>query len=450
MLSSSEIDTLVSSETGEIDRKIFSSQEIFDLEMEQIFGRAWLFLCHESQIKKPGDFFEAPMGRDNVLVVRQRDGSIKAMLNTCMHRGNAVCRAEEGNARNFMCTYHGWTYGLDGELMGVPGLEKFYSGDLDRSKYGLRQVAQLDSYEGFVFATLDPTAPPLYDFLGETGRLGIHLIAAQGEMEVVPGIQKFVIDCNWKFTVDNLFDWYHPQITHISAFETPVLAPQDSALADASLADAANVLTPEGADLGVEWQRSFIESLIVLGEYGHAIGGPSTAGVGPTVPMKWRETEKAKKMLPGVAANVAGHPNIFPTMWITQTVQVSLRVPRTPTTTEIWWFSFRDANADPEQGAAQLAMQNHVFGPAGLLEQEDGENWAQSTMTAIGGAQESVPQLLKMNLGRGKIIHQDGLARIEGNINEHGQMWTYLAWKAWLSGASWDELKQVTTPGDIL
>ena len=92
---------------GKIDRRIFSDPEIFDREMKLIFGRSWPFVGHESQVREPGDFFEAPMGRDHVLVVRQRDGSVKDLLNACTHQGNAVCRAEEGNVRNFMCTYHG-------------------------------------------------------------------------------------------------------------------------------------------------------------------------------------------------------------------------------------------------------------------------------------------------------------------------------------------------------
>jgi phenylpropionate dioxygenase-like ring-hydroxylating dioxygenase large terminal subunit len=211
------VEGLVSVERGEIDRRIFSDPDIFDAEMELIFGRAWQFLCHESQIPKAGDFVETPMGLDNVLAVRQKDGSIRGLLNTCTHRGNAVCRAEEGNTKAFMCTYHGWSYDIGGNLIGVPGIDKFYKGDLDMSQHGLRQVAQLESYHGFVFATLDPTAPPLEEYLGPTGRLGIDLIALRGNIEIIPGIQKFIIDCNWKFAVDNLFDWYHPQVTHMSA-----------------------------------------------------------------------------------------------------------------------------------------------------------------------------------------------------------------------------------------
>ena len=96
------LDELVSLERGEVDRRVFVDEEIFEREMEHLFGRAWLFLCHESQVPEPGDFFEGVMGRDNVLVVRQKDGSIRALINSCPHRGNAVCRAEEGNARSFL------------------------------------------------------------------------------------------------------------------------------------------------------------------------------------------------------------------------------------------------------------------------------------------------------------------------------------------------------------
>ena len=118
-VSDESIDDLVSLERGEIDRRIFSDAQIFELEMERIFARAWLFLCHESQIPEPGDFFAAVMGRDNGLVGRQKDGSVRAMLNTCPHRGNAVCRAEEGNAKSFLCTYHGWSFGADGSGVGL-------------------------------------------------------------------------------------------------------------------------------------------------------------------------------------------------------------------------------------------------------------------------------------------------------------------------------------------
>jgi len=450
------IEDLVSVERGEVDRRIYSDPAIFELEMERIFGRAWLFLCHESQIPEPGDFFQAVMGRDNVLVVRQKDRSIKAMLNTCAHRGNAVCRAEEGNAKSFLCTYHGWSYGLDGRLNGVPGLSTFYDGALDKSRHGLSQVAQVANYKGFIFGTHDASAPPLPEFLGATGRLALDSIACRGDMEVVPGIQKFVIECNWKFAVDNLFDWYHPQITHASAFQPNVL-PSTSMrperteekidLSGVNLQSGANLDLPGAGIIGTKF-----DTVVVLGEYGHAIGGPSTSSSGYfEFAPGWRDTPEAKAALGPVGIKVAGHPNIFPTAWLTVTnPQISLRIPRDPGHTEIWWFTLVDRNLPRETRDFVVSMANRIFGPAGVLEQEDGENWAQATAQSRGIASRRVKHLLNMGLGRGQIIKEAGLSRIEGLTSEHAQLWTYHSWAQWMKGLSWEELKQATTPGDSI
>jgi nitrite reductase/ring-hydroxylating ferredoxin subunit len=451
-----EIDELVSLERGEIDRRIYSDPAIFELEMERIFARAWLFLCHESQIPEPGDFFQSVMGRDNVLVVRQKDRSIRAMLNTCAHRGNAVCRAEEGNARSFLCTYHGWSYGIDGRLNGVPGLGTFYAGNLDKSRHGLAQVAQVANYKGFIFGTHDPSAPPLDEYLGATGRLGLDTIAMRGDMEVVPGIQKFVIECNWKIAVDNLFDWYHPQITHASAFQ-PTVLPSASLRAQRveEKIDLSGVNMQSGANLELAGSGIIgtkFETIVVLGEYGHAIGGPSTSSTGYFEFMpEWRERPEAKAALGPVGARVAGHPNIFPTAWATGVQpQISLRIPRDPGHTEIWWFTFVDRNMPRELRDFMVTMACRVFGPAGVLEQDDGENWAQATAQTRGIASRRMKHLLNMGLGRGKIIKEDGLSRIEGPTSEYGQLWTYHSWAQWMKGLGWDELKDATTPGECI
>jgi 3-phenylpropionate/trans-cinnamate dioxygenase alpha subunit len=439
------IDELVSLERGEIDRRIFSDEEIFEQEMDLIFGRAWQFLCHETQIPKTGDFFETPIGRDNVLSVRQKDGSIKALLNTCMHRGNAVCRAEEGNTKNFMCTYHGWTYDLAGNLVGVPDLHQVYQDDLDKSKYGLRSVAQLAIYHGFVFGTMDESAPPLEEYLGAAGRLGIDLVASR-DVEVIPGIQKYIIECNWKFAVDNLFDWYHPQITHMSVAQTGFFPSTPGAV------DAGGAKDTLGKPLDIPSALAVTDEIAFIGEYGHAIAGPSLDGLPPNAGAdhSWRSTPKAVEWLGPVGARSFGHPNIFPNSWIANGPQLSLRVPVSPSRTEIWWFTFVPKDATPEQRKMTAMMTSHGFGPAGLLEQDDGENWSQSTLQTRGLRSRRIPQLLKMGLGRGKVIKEDGLAHIEGTTSEHGQLWLYYSWAQWMKGLSWDELKQATMPPDIL
>ena len=161
---------MVSTDGGLVDRHIFFDQEIYQEELEQIFARCWLFLCHESQVAQAGDFFSTYMGEDPVLVTRDGNGKVHAFLNVCRHRGNRVCRADLGNASAFVCAYHGWTYGNDGKLIAVPSLKEAYYDELDTSKWGLVPVAQLDSYKGFYFATFDAQCTPSAGLLGHLCR----------------------------------------------------------------------------------------------------------------------------------------------------------------------------------------------------------------------------------------------------------------------------------------
>jgi 3-phenylpropionate/trans-cinnamate dioxygenase alpha subunit len=127
-----------------------------------------------------------------VLVIRQKDGSVKALLNSCSHRGMKVCRADLGNAKSFTCTYHGWTYDSSGALVGVP-YEEHYK-NLDKKRWGLHSVAKIDSYKGLIFGTFDADAESLGDYLGEMKwYLDLILDRREGGMEMVGGVQKWVI-----------------------------------------------------------------------------------------------------------------------------------------------------------------------------------------------------------------------------------------------------------------
>jgi nitrite reductase/ring-hydroxylating ferredoxin subunit len=133
--------------TGKLDRRIFSEQAIYDDEMEQIFGRAWLMIGHESLVPAADDFFHTYMGEDPVILTRDGEGRLHALLNMCRHRGNRVVRCDDGNAKRFMCTYHGWTYRNDGPLEYVPGESEAYYDALDRPSLGLIE-ARVETYAG--------------------------------------------------------------------------------------------------------------------------------------------------------------------------------------------------------------------------------------------------------------------------------------------------------------
>jgi phenylpropionate dioxygenase-like ring-hydroxylating dioxygenase large terminal subunit len=146
---------------GQISREIFVNEEIYRQELERLFARVWLFVGHQSQIPKPGDYFVSGMGEESVILCRDRAGKVRVFLNSCRHRGMKVCRYDEGNTPVFTCPYHGWSYGTDGKLVGVPYFKEAYHGQLDKSQWGLIEVPQLCLYKGTVWASWDPSAPAL-------------------------------------------------------------------------------------------------------------------------------------------------------------------------------------------------------------------------------------------------------------------------------------------------
>jgi len=202
---------------GQVHRRVYTDSDIFELELARLFGRAWVYVGHESQVPKPGDFITTEIGRQPVIVVRGGDGAIRVLLNRCAHRGAKLTSEPRGHADRLTCLYHGWAYDLDGALAAVPVPEGCAAG-FDRARFGLAAAAKVGAYRGFVFASLSAEAPALDDHLGQMKANIDDLIdrAPDSAIALDAGMHRYVYRGNWKLQVENVLDSYHVPFSHAS------------------------------------------------------------------------------------------------------------------------------------------------------------------------------------------------------------------------------------------
>jgi p-cumate 2,3-dioxygenase subunit alpha len=197
-----------------VNRQVFTDSDVLALERECIFDRCWLYAGHESELPNPGDFRTRRVGGRPLILVRGADRQIRALLNSCRHRGTMVCREPAGNANSFRCFYHAWTYDNRGHLIGVPG-EDAYSEAFSRAEFRLMEAPRVDHYRGFYFVNFDPGAEPLADYLaGARAHFDLLDEAALEGLEIVGGSQQYSMRANWKLMMENGFDGYHPSTVH--------------------------------------------------------------------------------------------------------------------------------------------------------------------------------------------------------------------------------------------
>ncbi|MGE6319590.1 Rieske 2Fe-2S domain-containing protein [Pseudomonas oryzihabitans] len=198
-------------------RDVFTDPELFELEMTQLFESGWVYLAHESQIPEPNDYYSTWVGRQPVVITRDKQGTLHGLLNACAHRGALLCRHKQGNRGSFTCPFHGWTFSNSGRLLKVKdGKTGAYPEQFDcDGSHDLKRLAGFANYRGFLFGALREPAQALDDYLGET-RVIIDQIVDQAPegLEVLRGSSSYHFDGNWKLQMENGADGYHVSSVH--------------------------------------------------------------------------------------------------------------------------------------------------------------------------------------------------------------------------------------------
>jgi phenylpropionate dioxygenase-like ring-hydroxylating dioxygenase large terminal subunit len=402
------IGELVNEDASLISRRCWTDRSVYELEKKGIFGRAWLFLGHESQIRQPGDFVQAFMCETPIILSRGQDLQVYANVNSCSHRGLPVCRADHGNTRRFICPYHSWSYTVEGELATIPQ-ETALRNKPDKSQLGLKRVPRVESWRGLIFGSFDPDIIPLADYLGDMRfYLDAFIDRFPGGIEFIGAPHRWVLDANWKLPVENqLGDVNHGAFLHSSIIprEAQDLIEELGYSVVTNPGHGATFrLMPEDAPVDeVAWGMEGMGGMFggaEVQDYLRQVQAGAAARVGPL-------RARMKGLTYGVYPNLSF-------LWSNASFKVSH--PRGPGKVEYWSWAVVPADAPDAVKRVLRTNYSSFFGPGGILEQEDSEVWVQQFKGSNIDFADDRPYYYGLGLGEEK-PHQDlpGLVSVTAN-----------------------------------
>jgi phthalate 3,4-dioxygenase subunit alpha len=380
---------------GLVPAHIYNDAEVFALERDRLFSRAWVFVAHESEIPDPGDYVVRRVLADSFIVVRDEVGTVRVLFNMCLHKGMAVCRAELGNASHFRCPYHAWTYRNDGQLAGLPFHADAYGGEdgFARAGQGLLPAPAMATCNGLIFISLDPDAPTLLEYLGNFAYyLDFYTRQSPAGVEL-RGPQRWRVKANWKIGAENFAgDSYHTPHTHASVVDIGLFRePKASKRKEGALYAAG---PGSGTTYKLPPDGTFDEQLRYVGYPDEMIAAMRAT---------WSREQQALIAESGFMVSAATlFPNLsfvhnWPVVDAAGTVApfISLRQwqPVSERETEVLsWFAV-DAAAPADFKRRSYKAYLMCFGSSGMFEQDDVENWVSITDMAGG----SMARRLRLN-----------------------------------------------------
>ncbi|MDQ7261342.1 Rieske 2Fe-2S domain-containing protein [Paracoccus sp. PS-1] len=355
-------------------RDIFTNEDLFALEMKHIFEGNWVYLAHESQIPEPNDYYTTWIGRQPVVITRDKTGTLHAVINACAHKGAMLCRRKQGNKGSFTCPFHGWTFSNTGKLLKVKDAKTTqYPEQFGKDgSHDLTRVARFESYRGFLFGSLNADVAPLEEFLGETTIIIDQIVDQAPEgLEVLRGNSSYIYDGNWKLQMENGCDGYHVSTVHWNY---------------ATTMDRRSETGTKAVDAN-SWSKS------VAGVYGfengHILLWTNTKN--PEVRPVWNRREDLVARLgeekAGFIVNQTRNLCLYPNVFLMDQFSTQIRVvrPLSVDKTEVTIFCFAPKGESAEDRAHRIRQYEDFFNVSGMGTSDDLEEF-RACQTAYAGS----------------------------------------------------------------